>query len=67
MDEKSDNKSSVEIGEYKGRPIITLNPGDRFPFSFGVNKAKMILAHLDEIRAFVEKYEKQADEGNKDV
>ncbi|MBN2355593.1 hypothetical protein JXO59_05740 [candidate division KSB1 bacterium] len=59
MDEQQETKNPVEIGEYKGRPIITLNPGERFPFSFGVNKAKLILAHLDDIKAFVEKYEKE--------
>lgn len=41
------------LGSYKGSPTITLNPNDRFPFSFGVNKAKAILDNLDAIRAFV--------------
>ncbi|HPG40930.1 MAG TPA: hypothetical protein PLP19_18105 [bacterium] len=44
--------------EYKGKPILTLNPEDRYPFSFGVTKAKLILQYLDEIKAFIEKYDK---------
>lgn len=59
MDDQENVKKPVEIGEYKGRPIITLNPGDRFPFSFGMNKARLILDHLDDIKSFVEKYAKE--------
>jgi len=44
--------------EYKGKPILTLNPEDRYPFSFGVTKAKLIVQYLDEIKAFIEKYDK---------
>jgi hypothetical protein len=46
---------SVERGEYSGKPTLSIRRGgnDKFPFSFGVGKAKMILACLDEIKAFV--------------
>jgi hypothetical protein len=46
----------VEKSEFKGKPIIILrrNPEDKFPFSFGVSKAKLILEHLEEIKKFVE-------------
>jgi hypothetical protein len=46
----------VEITEYKGRPIIAIkrNPEDRFPFSFGVSKARLILDHIEDIKKFVE-------------
>lgn len=50
----------VEHGEYKGKPTITIPVGDPddkgmyWPFTFGVGKAKAILAHLDAIRAFAE-------------
>jgi hypothetical protein len=55
----TEEKSNVpEIGEYKGRPVITLNPGERYPFTFGLAKAKLILQHIDDIRVFVEKYDK---------
>ncbi len=58
MEEKDERPGKPVIGEYKGNPILTLNPGERFPFSFGLSKAKLILMHLDEIRDFVLKYSK---------
>jgi len=49
----------VEEGEFKGRPVLTIkfDENDQYPFSFGVGKAKKILGSLDEIKAFVEKYD----------
>jgi hypothetical protein len=47
------------LGEFKGNPILTLNPDERYPFSFGLSKAKLILAHIDDIRAFVEQCSKK--------
>jgi len=46
----------IEKTEYKGKPIIILkrNEEDKYPFSFGVSKAKLILENLDEIKKFVE-------------
>jgi len=48
---------SVE-SEFKGNPMIVLrqNADDRFPFQFGVKKAKLVLENLDAIKKFVEKY-----------
>ncbi len=43
-----------ELQEYKGNKIICLNPGSKFPFSFGLGKAKMILENLESIKKFVE-------------
>lgn len=40
-------------GYYKG-PTIILNPGDKYPFSFGINKARLIVATFAEIKAFVD-------------
>lgn len=37
---------------YKGHKLIVLNPEDRFPFQFGLSKAKLIMANLEAIRAF---------------
>lgn len=54
-----DNEKKVIISDYKGNPVITLNPDDRYPFTFGVNKAKLILEHLEDIKDFVEKYKKE--------
>lgn len=56
MSDQDEKPTGPIVGEYKGNPVLTLNPGERFPFSFGVGKAKLVLQHLDEIRSFVEKY-----------
>jgi hypothetical protein len=46
----------AERSEFKGKPMLVLKSGedDKYPFSFGVGKAKKILEHLDDIRKFVE-------------
>ena len=43
-----------ELQEYKGNKLICLNPGAKFPFSFGMGKAKMILENIEAIKIFVE-------------
>ena len=44
----------VEFTEFKGNKIIVLKktPEDKFGFSFGKGKAKMILENLEEIKKF---------------
>ena len=44
-----------ERSEYNGKPIIILrrDENDKFPFSFGLNKARLILENLEEIKKFV--------------
>jgi hypothetical protein len=55
MEETREGKlSGPKVSEYKGRPVLTLNPEDRFPFTFGLSKAKLIIQHLDSIKAFIE-------------
>jgi hypothetical protein len=46
----------IEKTEYKGKPILILKRSeeDKFPFSFGVSKAKLILENIEEIKKFVE-------------
>jgi hypothetical protein len=41
---------SIEISEYKGHPTITLqdDENEKCKITFGVRKAKLILAHLAE-------------------
>ncbi|HNY91236.1 MAG TPA: hypothetical protein PKJ13_03375 [bacterium] len=56
--EQEEKLNKPVVGEFKGNPILTLNPDERYPFSFGLSKARLILAHLDDIRAFVEQYSK---------
>jgi hypothetical protein len=55
----------AEIQEYKGNKLLCLNPGERFLFSFGLNKAKMILDNLDVIKKFVESEGKSTGEAEK--
>jgi hypothetical protein len=45
----------AERTQYKGNPILILKNelNEKYPFSFGVKKAKLILEHIGEIRAFV--------------
>ena len=59
--EENEKKMEVTIGEYKGSPVISLpiTPDGKFPFTFGLGKAKAILKYIDEIRNFVEKHDKK--------
>jgi len=45
-----------EIGEFKGNKIITLkrDENDKYPFSFGKAKAKLIVENYEAIKRFVE-------------
>lgn len=45
----------IERTEYKGKPVLILkrDENDKYPFSFGLTKAKLILENLEEIRKFV--------------
>jgi hypothetical protein len=46
----------VDYGEYKGNKLIILKKSeeDKFPFSFGKGKAKLIVEHFDAIKKFAE-------------
>lgn len=46
----------IEKSEYKGKPIIIIkrDETDKYPFSFGLTKAKLILENIEEIKRFVE-------------
>lgn len=52
--EKEEPVDSVEYGEFKGNKIISLNPASGYGFSFGKNKAKLIVKFYDEIKKFAE-------------
>lgn len=54
------NPQAIE-SEFQGKPTIQIfsEPGDPRPFSFGVFKAKMILALIPEIKAFVERHDQR--------
>ena len=50
---------TAKIGEFKGhKTMILVDEGseasEKYPFSFGLKKAKLILEHIEEIKKFVE-------------
>ena len=51
--------SEAQESEYKGSPVLILSQGpeDRFPFSFGIRKARLILDHYDDIASFVGRHD----------
>jgi len=50
--------SIAEESEFKGNPILVIKTADddKFPFQFGVKKAKLILENIESIKKFVEKH-----------
>jgi hypothetical protein len=46
----------IEYSEFKGNKLIVLkrNAEDQYPFSFGKNKAKLIVENFEEIKKFAE-------------
>jgi hypothetical protein len=50
----------VERSEYKGKPVLVLkrSEDEKFPFSFGLAKAKMVLEAIEAIKQFVKDNEK---------
>lgn len=49
-----DANQPAVVSEYKGQPLVVLNAGSRWPFQFGLGKARMILENIEAIRAFVD-------------
>lgn len=54
----------VEEAEYKGNPMIVLknSEDDRYPFQFGLKKAKLVVEHLEDIKKFIAKHDKPKEE-----
>jgi hypothetical protein len=50
----------VSEGEFKGNKMIIIknDEEDKYPFQFGVKKAKLVLENIEGIKKFVEKYDK---------
>ena len=46
----------TERSEFKGKQVLILkrNEEDKYPFSFGLGKAKLIIENIEEIKKFVE-------------
>lgn len=52
--------SIVEESEFKGNPMIVIknDEEDKYPFQFGVKKAKLVIENIEEVKKFVEKHDK---------
>lgn len=50
----------IDESEYKGNKMIVLknSEDDKFPFQFGLKKAKLVIECIEDIKKFVEKYDK---------
>lgn len=46
-------ESTADLDSYKGQPMFVINKASRYPFSFGMAKAKLILKHIDALKTFV--------------
>jgi len=60
----SEEKLTATVGEYKGNAIISLpvSGSTKYPFTFGLNKAKAVLEYFEDIKKFVEDNDKQVEE-----
>lgn len=52
----------VEHSTYKGNPLIVLkrDENDKYPFSFGVSKAKLAVEAIEDIKKFIAEHESQS-------
>lgn len=50
--------AEVSESEYKGNPMIVIKstPEDKFPFQFGVKKARLVVEHIEDIKKFLQKH-----------
>jgi hypothetical protein len=53
----------VERSEFKGKPVLIIkrDENDKYPFSFGMTKARLILENIEEIKKFVMDNEKEGE------
>ena len=54
----------VERTEFKGQPVLVLkrNENDKYPFSFGLSKARLIIEGFEEIKKFVGEADNKTEE-----
>jgi len=52
--------SIVSESEFKGNPMLVIknDEEDKYPFQFGVKKAKLVLENIEAVKKFVEKFDK---------
>jgi len=45
----------IEHNEYRGHKVLILkrDAEDKYPFQFGLGKAKLIISHIEDIKKFV--------------
>ena len=59
-------KVVIEQGEYQGSPTVSIRKDtveqSSYPFSFGIAKAKLLLAALAQEPDFIEKFVKENEE-----
>ena len=64
MTKKNEAKkeSQARQEEFKGKPVLGLyrSAYDKYPLRFGLVKAGLILAHVEEIKAFLAGHKEQA-------
>ena len=58
----------VEFEDFKGNAMIVLknDADDRYPFKFGIGKARKVVANYDAIKKWVEEQEGEKKENEKD-
>jgi hypothetical protein len=49
----TNQSGNIRISAYQDKPVLTLKADTKWPFSFGLGKAKTILECIDAIEAFV--------------
>lgn len=56
----TEGKLPATVSEYKGNMIISLPVAGstKYPFTFGINKAKAIVEYLDDIKKFIAENDK---------
>ncbi len=61
-----EEKIGATIAEFKGNPVISLPVAGsmRYPFTFGLNKAKAILEYYEDIKKFVEEQDAKKEKEN---
>ena len=57
----------TEISEYKGSPVFVIkkDADDKYPFSFGCAKAKLMIENIEAIKAFVAECDTKKTKQNK--
>jgi len=64
MQDETVNQSNTEpvVQEFKGKQILVLNPGEKYTFSFGLTKAKLIVKYFEAIKKFVNEQENKSQQ-----